>query len=162
SWAASDAFLLEAFAELDGALVATGVVVEEEGTHALVVTARDRAGNETVASASFTLDHTAPVIVITGVTEGALLSPPAAAEIDVSDDNLATATVSLDGAPYASGAELPPGDHVVDVKAVDLAGNLAQQTVAFRVEPPRRATAVLSDGGLPVADALVFLHTADG
>src|SRR5204863_149470 len=49
-------------AQLDGAPVPSGVVVSAEGTHTLVITAKDKAGHTTAVTRNFSLDKHAPEV----------------------------------------------------------------------------------------------------
>lgn len=162
-WSADDEALADVIAVADGAPVAIGTVISGEGEHELVVTARDRAGNETAEALAFTIDETAPAITVTGVNDGDLLSPPVVPVISVDEANPASVVVTLDGAPFASGGAIEAaGDHLLEVKAVDLAGNVSQLVVTFTVLEPNRLELVVSREGVPAAGDLVFLHEEDG
>lgn len=163
TWSADDDHLEGVFADVDGTFIAEGDPVTGEGAHVLTVTARDLAGNETTVVIALTIDQTPPVIVVSGVSDGASVPSPAVPEVTVDDANPGTLVVTIDGAPFLSGTPLPEaGDYVLDAKAVDLAGNVTESSVAFTVDPAREVVVELIRGGEPVADAVVFLHQADG
>ena len=57
---------------LDGLEYAKGRLVTEEGVHRLRVRAEDAAGNDSVAEAVFTIDHTPPVLYMGRLKDGAI------------------------------------------------------------------------------------------
>jgi arylsulfatase A-like enzyme len=111
-----------------------------EGGHSFAVTATDRAGNGGSASASWTVDLTAPVVTIEAGPTDPTTQTSATFEFS-SDDPTATFACSLDGAeavPCASPVtyeDLPVGDHSFAVTATDEAGNTgAPGTWAWTIE----------------------------
>ncbi len=99
-----------------------------EGGHSFVVTGTDQAGNGGSASATWTVDLTAPVVTITSGPESPTTETSATFEFS-SDDPTATFGCSLDGSeavpcvspvPYEG---LAVGDHSFAVTATDHAGN---------------------------------------
>ena len=90
---------------LDGAAFVSGTAVTGEGAHLLAVHAEDIAANATDASVGFVVDDTPPLVTITGVADGAIVSS-ATAGMTVTDANPADQTMTLDGAPYAPGAPI--------------------------------------------------------
>lgn len=133
SFTATDAHLAQVSATLDGAPWLSGAPVVTEGPRLLVVTASDAAGNSAQRIISFTLDFTAPVISITGVTNGAT-GASFMPIVSVTDATAVTTSITLDGAPFSSGtAVTSSGAHVLAVTARDAAGNLATRTVTFTV-----------------------------
>ena len=121
-----------------------------EGSHDLVVTATDRAGNHADVSLSFHFDPTAPTLAFTGPSRDGFVA---------SRDVSVTWTAVAQGAPLTnlrltidggSPMELPTNAtsyaltglaerrHVVGLLAIDAAGNLATDTLGFGVDvsPP--------------------------
>lgn len=105
-----------------------------DGTHILRVRATDGDGNVEAApaQATFTVDTTAPT---TSIATGPVLD--GAVTVTFSADEQATHACRLDGAPFTActspwrAAGLAEGDHVVEVRATDAAGNVE--------DPPARA-----------------------
>lgn len=129
-----DANLASVTATLDGAAFTSGTFVTAEGTHILVVTAVDRAGNQTVRTVTFTLDFTLPVLSVMGVSEGALGTSftPVFTATDASP--LQPLEGVLDNVLIASGTPVTAlGAHTLRVRAWDMAGNLSSVTVHFTV-----------------------------
>lgn len=104
----------------------------------------DAAGNrEETRTLSLDLDRTAPAITVASPRPGAYPSsarlPLAFAAADALS-GLWLLDAYLDGVPVASGstldlAELAPGEHLLEVFALDAAGNEATALVPFRVGP---------------------------
>ena len=116
-----------------------------EGPHTVWLNASDKAGNQNSTSISFHLDLTAPTVNITAPAKNSFLN---STEINVSwqgFDNLSGIhryELFLDGAAgFDLGAKLwhtltnlTPGDHRIELKAHDLAGNSANDRLNFTVD----------------------------
>ncbi len=125
--------------QLDGAPYETPAEVCADGEHILTVVADDLAGNAVDVLLTFTIDTVAATITVTGVEDGGIYNSARIIDIDVVDDALDTVTITLDGAPFNSGGEVASeGNHVLEVEAVDLAGNTASTTITFTIDltPP--------------------------
>ena len=96
-----------------------------DGAHAASVRATDNAGNVSdVQVRRFTVDNTAPQVVVTGVAEDGRYTGSASAAIAVSDTHLANSSIMLNGQPYVSGSPVgTPGTYVLTAAARDIAGN---------------------------------------
>ena len=135
-----------------------------EGTHSLLLRARDSWGNESSsAPIAFQVDATAPQIQIDGIAEGALTNAVVQVAVQIADAHLdATQTrISLDGQDYLPGTPIASdGEHVIAVRAQDLAGNLAQATRRFRIDrtPPTLQVLQPADGSV-VADSSIDVVT---
>ncbi|MCA9675305.1 MAG: Ig-like domain repeat protein, partial [Myxococcales bacterium] len=133
-------------ATLDAAAFTSGQSVFSEGAHTLVVTATDRAGNTSTVNRTFTVDTTAPVVTINGVTQGAYYNVGKTITFTQADANPDALSATLDGLPFVSGSTVSvEGPHTVTVTAVDRAGN---QTVASRSFTIDTISPVLSIGGI--------------
>ncbi|WP_227367826.1 Ig-like domain-containing protein [Halomonas sp. M20] len=109
-----------------------------EGDTEISVTATDPAGNESIASATVTLDRDAPTATIDDLVTSDT-TPALSGRVD---DPAATVTVTVDGESYAASNNgdgtwtladdiLPPlddGDYTVAVAATDIAGNTSPTT----------------------------------
>jgi hypothetical protein len=121
------------------------------GLHTIVVRPRDRAGNESEASVSVTIDNAPPVIAITAPLSGSVLSGLITVSIQAGDAVSGIASVSLfvDGQLQATQAQPPfnlplntlpfaSGTHTITARAVDNKGNRAEASISlvFDHEPP--------------------------
>ncbi len=131
--------------ELDGANVtsqaqvtANGFILSmplPEGSHTVSIRAFDRAGNQALASTTFTVDVTPPKTLITGGPEGTISATSVTFTVTGTDNLTPSASLEfswrLDGGPFSpfsrqtqiSLSGLTPGPHTFEVKARDLAGN---------------------------------------
>lgn len=149
SVAVTDAHLDGFTTTLDGQPWPDGAVVGIEGAHTLQVAALDRVAHQSALALSFTLDLSAPVIVVDGVSPGALYGHAVTPTIVVTDAHPGTSAVRLDGAAFASGTPVESdGDHALEVSATDAAGHAASAAVAFTIDrtPPAIAIAGVVEG----------------
>lgn len=142
--AISDAHLVYSETRLNGAVYADGSAIVAEGNYVLTVEARDRAGNESFASIAFDIvspDSTPPVVTIVAPAANALLAAAGDLMVSALDAGTGIASVEyrVDGGPWLPLSPQPDpefhatplgnlslGEHVVDVRATDLAGNVSQ------------------------------------
>lgn len=104
----------------------------QEGIYLIEVYAVDNLGNDTTATASFTIDKTPPSIAVSGVLNGNTYNDPVTPLITVTDNNLDTKTITLNGSPFVSGTKIDTaGDYTLHVEATDKAGNASVKDVAF-------------------------------
>ncbi len=134
-----------------------------EGTHVLHVKAWDTVGNSQEKTVSIVVDRTAPEITITYPQWGQRLNDTLINATWIALDNLSPVVkieVSIDDGNYVDigtstfnyFAGVLEGDHTINVRATDSAGNVAIQHSFFTVE--RTATVVI--GRLPSAGAIVL------
>jgi large repetitive protein len=105
-----------------------------DGIHRVAVRGTDNSGNVSDAVLrNFTIDSVTPVIAITGVASTAYqtaVSPMFSA----TDINLLTVSATLNGASFVSGTRVAQsGAYVLQVDALDRAGNLSSQVVRFTI-----------------------------
>jgi subtilase family serine protease len=130
-----DANLVTTTVTLDGATFASGSPVSAEGDHVLAAEARDAAGLTASASVRFAVDRTPPTITVSNVAGGGVYASGVAPTVEINDAHLVTSSVTLDGAPFASGTPiLEPGSHVLAAAAQDAAGNPAAVQLTFTIE----------------------------
>ncbi|HWG89528.1 MAG TPA: Ig-like domain-containing protein [Candidatus Thermoplasmatota archaeon] len=123
-----------------------------EGSHTVVVRATDRAGNVREALAEFTLDASAPHVVLSGVPDR--LRAPAAVQVTATDLTLKAFEVTLDGRDVTRRVtvngllQLDPqafteGVHHLVVRAEDSLGHVTEEEAYFQVDrmAPRVALA---------------------
>lgn len=127
----------------------------EDGVYTVTATAVDAAGNRDSKSITFTIDKTAPVLSINGVSDGAYSSSPVTLNFQAIESfyetNKVTITVErkIEGSTYGSTVNFvnsgktssvsntfsADGDYTITMTAVDAAGNVAAtQTLAFTVD----------------------------
>jgi len=142
----SDANLAGGEGTLDGNPYEPGTPITAEGTHVLAGSVWDCAGNTTSVSVTFTIDLTAPVISVTGVSDGECTIHDVTPTITVTDAHLDGWSATLDGAAFESGTTVTAeGTHVLVVTADDLAGHEATATVTFKID---RTNPVVSISGV--------------
>ncbi|NRD50279.1 hypothetical protein, partial [Corallococcus exiguus] len=142
-----DANLKSVTATLNGAPFESGTEVTEDGSYLLVVNAEDLAGRLSSAVASFSIDRTAPVIEVTGVTPDAHYKAPVQVGFTATDVYPQSLTAKLNGADFTSGAQVSEaGEYTLVVTAVDQLNHTSTSTVHFVLDftPP-----VLLLTGLP-------------
>ena len=135
----SDVNLDTVSATLNDETFINNTVVEDEGGYTLVVKATDKAGNTATQAIIFTIDKTKPNITISGVTDGAYYNTDVMPVVDITDDNLNTTLITLNGNPFTSGTTISAENtYVLVVQANDKADNTANKTITFTVDktPP--------------------------
>jgi hypothetical protein len=165
TFSATDDHLATLSATLDGSPYASGSPVTAEGTHVLVVSATDAAGNASTANVTFTLDRTPPVIDLDAPSNGAYTRHPVTITFEATDANLDAVAATLDGAAFASGDTVTDeGPHVLNVTASDLAGNVTTVTTTFTIDSTAPGLTVASprDGALIAGSSVtVFGDVSD-
>lgn len=115
-----------------------GVSAVEDGSYTLLITAEDELGHYSEMSVSFVLDTRAPVFIVTGVEDGEVKQE--AYSIDVSlqleEDILTSVTLNGEVEVVSNNTAhidvTKEGNYTLCMKAVDEAGNEAEQTIEFR------------------------------
>lgn len=131
--------LKDTFITLNGLPYVSGTALITEGPYKLVVRATDFAGNAAQIEINFLIDTTPPVVSITGVLDAAFYNNEVVPVISVSDTNLQSQTVILNGQPYVSGTPVNLEDvYQLTASADDIAGNQTTVTVNFEIDvtPP--------------------------
>ncbi|HAH20467.1 MAG: hypothetical protein A2Y00_08875 [Omnitrophica WOR_2 bacterium GWF2_43_52] len=92
-----------------------------EGTHSIALSAKDLAGNTATKSVSFTIDKTAPAIVITSPEDGATV-----------ETNSITLQGTIDGQSFSETVTLSQeGENTITKTVTDLAGNTASKSITL-------------------------------
>ena len=133
----------------------TNKIFTEDGVYRVTVLAEDAAGNRDSKTVSFIIDKTAPVLNITGVTEGAYSNRPVTLNFQSIESFFETNNVRimverrLDGTTYGrnvifantaknssvSNTFSEDGDYTITMSAIDAAGNeAAVKTLTFTVD----------------------------
>ena len=130
----TDCHLSSASILLKGNAYVSGTPISSDGNDVLTATGSDLGGNVTTKSVHFTVDTIAPLITITGVTNGATYTASVTPVITITDANLVSSTTTLDGKPYVSGTPIiGSGKHILSVNAADCAGNQSSQSISFSI-----------------------------
>lgn len=162
TFSATDDDLIGVFGNLNGSAFSSGSVVTSEGDFTLVVSASDRAGNRASQTVHFTIDKTPPVVTVSGVTDGEVTKSSLAPVFTAQDANLASASATLNGAPFVSGTPVTAeGEYRLVVLAKDKASNATQVNVSFAIDrtPPVISISGVADGS-EYDDAVTPLFTA--
>jgi len=126
-----------------------------DGSHTVQIVARDNAGNESApASLTFKVDATAPTVTLLYRNPSEALTNSRQAEIGFSSNEAVTFQCAVDGAasvncasPFTLNA-LGDGEHRVEIRAVDTAGNLSE-AVASQWQVDASAPSVILLSRLP-------------
>lgn len=132
------------------------------GSHTVVLTAVDAAGNSTSTSTNFTTDVQAPAVAIVSPANGAWLRGVTPVQVTASDDvGLSSVQLLEDGSVLATATGAPlsfnldttrtaDGAHTLTAKAIDLAQNASSVSVSIGVDN----TAPVSTFSIPANTAL--------
>ena len=150
-----------------------------DGTHTIVASETDAAGNTATATVSFTLDTTAPTVTETlasdtgksaadHITSNAALSGSGDANATVTFTEgatvLGTTTAAADGSWSFTPSGLADGTHTIVASETDAAGNTATATVSFTLDTtaPTITEALASDTGTSATDHVTSNATLTG
>ncbi|MCX4026655.1 retention module-containing protein [Endozoicomonas sp. SM1973] len=143
-----------------------------EGPHTVTATSTDPAGNQATTTQPVTIDVTAPVIDITGITDdsgnpsdfitndqtlvisGTSNNPNSTVEVFIDGNSIGTVPTDGNGAWSIdhTPTQLPEGPHNITASTTDIAGNTATtaQPLTIDLTPPAVAiTAITDDSGNP-------------
>jgi parallel beta-helix repeat protein len=113
----------------------SGTEVSAEGKHTLYIYAVDKAGNNISKTITFTIDKTKPIIVVSGVADGAYYNTDVAPVVDVSDANIDITSITLNGNSFTSGNTVSTENtYTLVVQVNDKAGNTANKTITFTID----------------------------
>ncbi|MCP3421830.1 hypothetical protein [Nocardioides pinisoli] len=134
------------------------------GAHTFTVRATDEAGNVgSDASRSWTVDAEPPVVTITG-RPAAVTSQTSGTVSFTVDDPSATVECRLDGGAWSpctspvTRTGLAEGEHVLEVRATDAAGNASDPAAAqWRVDTTAPVVAITSAPVLPTSSSTVTI-----
>ena len=123
-----------------------------DGPTTLQVRARDAFGNVSVSAPwPVVVDSIAPLITVSGVTDGMGYAQAVTPIISVTDLHLDVVQISLNGATYNSGTQLSAdGRYTLYISATDLAGNRATAVHVFTIDtrPPTLAFTFPAEGAV--------------
>lgn len=161
---ATDLHLAATGAQLNGMPFLPGTPISVDDVYVLVAYASDAAGNLTTSVTRFVVDRTPPVVTFIGVSDGAVLAAAVTPAVVVTDRNLVTQTVLLDGQPFAEGLSVgAEGPHRLSVEARDTAGNTTSQSITFTIDtiPPEVVLAGFTDGEVAHRDVVPTYGATD-
>ena len=125
-----------------------------EGSHVVDVKVIDRAGNIDMDSVSFTVDITAPTVQITSPSDGDIIGSSNVTVTWSGSDNYGIDhyEVRIDGGSWINVGtsteytftDLSEGNHTVDVRAFDFAGNIGSDSVTFTVQLEALSVQIIS------------------
>ena len=126
--------------ELTGILTWTPDFDLDEGYHAWKIIGFDNAGNAIEDDwHTFTVDVTDPLILISGISNGATYNTNVTPIISITDMNLddSKTVIKLNDENYIPGTEIERSDfYTLTVQAEDLAGNKSNTMITFTIERP--------------------------
>ncbi len=136
----------------DGLKVTADPYVMSEGTYELSVTATDKAGNSVTKSIKYTVDNTAPIVLIEKPLAGGYYQ-----SADLPDEKPLYKIIET----YPKDVKIigynikDESEHTVTIVAVDAAGNAGTASVTYTVDNTKPViTSVLTDGGYYNAETL--------
>ncbi len=139
----TDLFLLEKNVFIDGNSYNGETLAN--GLHSLYVYAADKAGNSNTYSANFYVDTTLPQIscpVVNGVYYSVM------PQFQISDPNFTYTRVLLDGQPWEINSFVDEGEHMLEILAVNRAGNTNIYAADFFFDSiPPTIVCPIQDGG---------------
>ena len=132
---------------VDGKFYFPGQSLTKEGRHQMKVEAVDQAGNRSEERADFTIDRTAPDILIQGITDGKSYEPEANVDIRIRGEKDWLTEVKVNGKKeilpekcHKHTLELKdPGIYEIEVRAEDEAKNRAVKTMMIEILPEETA-----------------------
>lgn len=152
---------------LDGVPFVAGTSVTADGAHTLEATARDKAGNTETKTVRFTIDKTAPAIVITAPSPGTFIGAlPKSLEGTCGDATNVTvggqAVTPVDGRFVVNPYPFAEGPVTVVVTGTDAAGNVGTATASYTVDTLSPTVTLTSPVGATVLGAgpITVLGTA--
>ena len=115
----------------------------QEGVHRLRVRAEDAAGNDSVAEAVFTIDHTPPVLYMGRLKDGAIYEEKVKIEVWVDGEKEYLTDLTLNGERQKLSTEsrmfqceiMESGNYIMGVQAEDAAGNQVKKVIRFEIRP---------------------------
>ncbi|MSR92176.1 hypothetical protein [Inconstantimicrobium porci] len=115
-----------------------GQTITAEGSYTLAVKSvlKGEDKPQGIQEYKFTIDKTAPVVKINGMENGKAYNKDVLPKIEVEEGAVVT-SITLDGKAYDGSAIIIVGKHVLEVTAVDLAGNISEKIVVFNISAPK-------------------------
>ena len=111
-------------------------MASKEGKYSFNVVAKDKAGNESKFSVSFTIDVTKPELNLKGIVDS-FFNKGVTPKYNIKDINLDSSrtSVTLNGNPFVSGTTIEKeGEYTLKLVATDLANNVTSRTIIFTID----------------------------
>lgn len=105
-----------------------------DGSYQITLNAYDLANNTATDRINLTVDTVPPAINVTGITEGGYYNYNVTPLINVTDANLNSTVVTLNGTAYNGETVTEEGNYTLNVYADDLAGNNATRELNFTID----------------------------
>ncbi len=139
----------------DHTLVFTPASPLTDGNYTLVIRAYDNAGLINISTYTFEIDSTPPLISIFGVVNGTVYSSAVTPLIYISDKNLLSYEISLNGRSFTNGSTInEDGNYTLRITATDKAGNKAEKNISFSLDlaplPPAGVVVQPLDSGVEI------------
>ncbi|MFH1231326.1 MAG: Ig-like domain-containing protein, partial [Planctomycetota bacterium] len=141
------------------------------GTNTVKIEETDTAGNPGWDTITIILDTAPPQINITGAADNSFVNTDVTPVITISDDNLVSQSIKLNGEPFVSGTSITKeGQYTLEVTAEDKAANRITQTIKFIIDKtppviisswPAKASSVPTQGN-PLTLNIVFGDALSG
>ncbi len=160
---AEDANLGAVTATLDGQPFTSGSAVSQDGGHTVAAVVVDLAGHQATDEVSFTIDGVPPVITLPDL-DGRFFAEPVTVTYEVTDATATNVQATLDSEPFASGVVVSAdGQHLVEVRARDCAGNETSRTATFVIDrtAPTLTLSGVADGAIVSGPVEVFANASD-
>jgi len=141
-----------------------GEVFASDGIYQLEIYATDLAGNQAQQVVQFTIDQQAPAIEISGLVDGAAYNTLVAPVIQISDANLHSQQVRLNGQTYLSATPIAAeGDYVLEAIGIDIAGNTTRVEYRFSIDfsAPSIAISGVADQAHYNRDVIALVDVSD-
>lgn len=120
---------------LNGEDFVSGSQISGEGSYVLEVYADDLAGNISRSVRFFEIDKTAPLIEISGVSDGDLVNTSLTPTIVAVGEDVVNESATLNGASFVSSTEIvDEGVYLLAASAADAAGNTSSLSVSFEID----------------------------
>ncbi|WP_300259799.1 S8 family serine peptidase [Clostridium sp.] len=136
--------------------------ISEDGDYELIVKATDKAGNKTEVKTNFTIDKIPANISFNNIEEEKVYNKEIIPEIASNEE--ATLKYTLNGKEYDGKSSIKEdGDYVLNVQAIDKAGNLSNKEVKFYLDrtPANIFVSGIEDGKVYNESVTPIIETDD-
>ena len=133
--AVQDAHLDTVVITLNGEAYTSATPITADGEYRLLISATDKADNIADALYIFGLDTTAATITVDGVADQGVYAAPVIPIVTISDTNLASSSMTLNGEVFSSGTEIVhEGTYQLAVRAQDAVGHISELVLNFELD----------------------------